>query len=133
MKKICLIIVLALIKLSTYGQSNDLPQRDPFILKIAVSDTNFYQADIKASAYILPNNTIQIYPGEKIFIEIELVDKEIKSMKSVKAIVHPEKTLVIALTQSTEGKTPKNMILGVDNPFNYKLDYKCNHFFNETK
>lgn len=112
----------------SFGQTNDLPQRDAFKLNIAVDDTNFYEADIQASPYILPNNTIQLYPGETIFVEVELVKTEIKSMKTVKENLNPEKTLVISFTQQTDGKIHKGMMLKIVNPFDKKLEYKANMF-----
>lgn len=36
----------------------------------------------------MPDNTIQLYPGETIYVEVELVKKEIKSMKTVKKNVN---------------------------------------------
>lgn len=111
-----------------FGQANDLPQRDAFKLNIAVDDTNFYNTDIKASAYVLPDNTIQLYPGETIFVEVELAKKEIKNMKTVKENLHPDKTLVISFSQQTDGKVHKGMMLKIENPFNKKLEYKANMF-----
>jgi hypothetical protein len=111
-----------------FGQSNDLLERNAFKLNIAVDDTNFYSDDIKAAAYILPENTIQLYPGESIFVEIELSDNEIKSMKTVKANLHPEKTLGISFSQQTNGKIHKGMMLKIENPFNKKIEYKANMF-----
>lgn len=110
------------------GQSNDRPQRDAFKLNIAVDDTNFYNTDIKASAYVLPDNSIQLYPGETVYVEVELVEKELKSMKTVKENLHPEKTLIISFSQQTDGKIHKGMMLKIENPFNRKLEYKANMF-----
>lgn len=111
-----------------FGQSNYLPQRDAFKLNLAVDDINFYNADIKASAYVLPDNTIQLYPGETVYVEVELINREIKSMKTVIENLHPEKTLIISFSQQTEGKIHKGMMLKIENPFNKKLVYKANMF-----
>ena len=111
-----------------FGQTNDLPQRDAFKLNIAVDETNFYNADIKASSYVLPDKTIQLYPGENIFVEVELKKNEIISMKTVKENLHPEKTLIISFSQQTEGKIHKGMMLKIENPFDLKLEYKANMF-----
>jgi len=128
MKATTLIISFVFTTAICFGQTNDLSQRDAFKLNIAVDDTNFYNADIKASAYVLPDNTIQLYPGETIFVEVELTRKEIKSMKTVKENLHPEKTLIISFSQQTEGKIHKGMMLKIENPFNKKLEYKANMF-----
>jgi len=128
MKVTTLILSFVFMTTLCFGQTNDLPQRDAFKLNIAVDDTNFYNADIKASAYVLPDNTVQLYPGETIYVEVELVKKEIKSMKTVKENLHPEKTLTISFSQQTDGKIHKGMMLKIENPFNRKLEYKANMF-----
>jgi hypothetical protein len=128
MKIITLILSFVFRTAICFGQSNDLPQRDAFKLNIAVDDTNFYSADIKASSYILPENTIQLYTGEAIFVEVELDNKEIKSMKVVKENLHPEKTLIISFSQQTDGKIHKGMMLKIENPFDKKIEYKAKMF-----
>jgi hypothetical protein len=110
------------------AQSNDLPKRKAFILNIAVDDSNFYSADIKESDYILPENTIQIYPGETMYVEVECVKKVIKSMKTVKENLHPEKTLILSFSQQTEGKNHTGMTLKIENPFKKQIEYKANMF-----
>jgi hypothetical protein len=111
-----------------FGQTNDLPLRKAFELNMKVDDTTFYSADIKASAFIMPDNTIQLYPGETIYVEVELVEKEIKSMKTVKENLHPDKTLILSFTQQTEGKVHKRMMMKIENPFNEKLEFKAYMF-----
>jgi hypothetical protein len=128
MKKMTIILILVLTTALGFGQTNDLPKRDTFTLNIAVDDSSFYNSEIKASAYVLPDNTIQLYPGEKIYVEVELVKKEIKSMKTVKENLNPDKTITITFSQQTDGKKHKGMMLEVENPFNKELEYKANMF-----
>jgi len=128
MKVTTLILSFVFTTALAFGQTNDLPQRDAFKLNIAVDDSNFYNADIKSSAYVLPDNTIQLYPGETIYVEVELDKKEIKSMKTVKENLNLEKTLTISFSQQTGGKVHKGMTLKIENPFNTKLEYKANIF-----
>lgn len=111
-----------------FGQTNDLPKREAFTLNIMVDDSNFYQSNIKASNYILPDNSIQIYPGETLFVEVELNKKEIKSMKTVKENINPDKTITISFTQQTDGKKHTGMMLKIENPFKWKLEYKATMF-----
>ena len=126
--KAILIVSLIFFAAISVGQTNDLPERDPFKLSLAVSDTNFYNADIKSSPYILNKSIVQFYPGETVFVEIERDGQKIVTMKTVKENQNPEKTLVISLTQQTEGKSHKGMMLKVFNPFDKKLEYKANMF-----
>ena len=128
MKKITIIVSFIFTTALSFGQTNDLLKRDAFTLNIAVDDTNFYKSEINTSAYVLPDNTVQLYPGEKIYVEVELVKKEIKSMKTVKENLNPEKTITISFSQQTDGKKHKGMMLKIENPFNKKLEYKASMF-----
>ncbi len=125
MKKITGILSFILLSGLGMAQSNELPERKAFELGIAVDDSSFYSADIGASAYVLPDRTIQLYPGEEIFVEVELSGKEIKSMKTVRENKHPEKTMVISFTQIAEGRIHKGMMLEIHNPFKKELNYKA--------
>ena len=127
-KKLTFILTYILASILSYGQNNDLPQRNNFTLHLAVDDTVFYNSEIKASSYILPENTIQLYPGENIFVEVELVRKEIKSMKTVKENLNPAKTIKISFSQETDdtdSRKHRGMMLEIENPFDKKLEYEA--------
>src|SRR4051812_45504818 len=99
MKQLTILLTLLFYTLPGFCQTNDLPNRDAFQLNLAVDDSNFYQLDVPSSPYILADNSIQIYPGETIYVEVELVRNKIKSMKTVKENLNPEKTLKISFSQ----------------------------------
>lgn len=132
MKLLALILNLVIIISNCCGQLNDRPKRDSFKLNITVDEGNFYSTDVKASSFILPKNTVQFYSGETLFVEVEIMGNEVKSMKSVKENLNPEKTLIISLTQQIEAKKHRGMILKIVNPFNKKIDYKANAFLMKT-
>lgn len=79
MRKLTIILTFVFTTVLSFGQTNELPLRDTFNLKLAVDEKNFYSSEVKASAFILPNNIIQLYPGEKICVEVEFEKKEIKA------------------------------------------------------
>jgi hypothetical protein len=129
MKTITIILILSLSTILGFGQTNDLPVREAFNLKMAVNDSiYFYNLEVKATPYFVHDNIIQIYPGEKIYVEVELIKNEIKSMKTVKENLNPEKTIIISFSQETEGKKHKWMMLSIKNPFNLELKYEANIF-----
>ncbi len=132
-KKSVLSFCLLLISIVVLSQSNNLVSRKAFTLKLALEDSNIYKKVIKASPYILANNTILLYPSEKIFIEVELDKKGIKSMKTVKANLHPERTFTITFSQQVDGKMHVGMMLKVENPFNRKLNYKASVLLQQSK
>lgn len=76
----------------------------------------------------MPDNTIQLYPGETIYIEVEQENGIIKSMTAVKENKNPAKTVTISLTQSVKKKVHELMMLKVSNPFPQKLVYEAKFF-----
>lgn len=128
MKRLIIVFIFLFVNAITFGQTNDLPNREPFTLKLMVADTTFYQMEVKSTPYILPSNHVQIYPGEKILMEIELKENEIVSMKSVKENLNPEKTIIITFTQQVDEKKHKFMMLALNNPFGMQLEYKANMY-----
>jgi hypothetical protein len=94
-------------------------------LKLPVNGEQFYEQKVKSTPYFVKDRVLQIYPGEKLFIEVETDQKEITSMKVVKENLNPEKTIVIEFTQTVKDKKSEMMTLKVVNPFNKDLEYKA--------
>ena len=107
------------------SSQNDKPDRSPYTLNLSVDSIQFYQQDVKQTPYFVKENILQIYPGEKVFIEIEMDKKGIKSMKTVSCNLNPEKTITIELTQHTKEKKHNFMMLKIDRKFKGQLDYKA--------
>jgi len=125
--KTLLTITLSLILGLTYAQ-NEKTNREEFILKLPVDGEQFYEQKVENSPYFVKENVLQIYPGEKLFIEVELKKKEITSMKVVKENLNPENTIEIELTQNTKDRKSESMMLKVVNPFKKDLEYKAMMF-----
>jgi len=125
-----LFIQLFLLAISFHSHAQDTTEikRTPYKLTVAVDDSSVYEQDIKAGPYIFPDKTIQLYPGENIYVEVEQDNGIIKSMKTVKENKNPSKTLSISFTQSTKNKVHEEMILKILNPFSQNLVYKANIF-----
>jgi hypothetical protein len=124
---ICFITVLASSAYS-FGQDTAQLKRSPYKLIVAVDKNNSYVEEIKATNYVLPNNTIQLYAGETVFIEIEQENGNIKSMKAISEIKNPAITLTISLTQTVKKKVHELTMLKVTNPFPTQLIYKAKIF-----
>jgi len=107
-----------------FGQ-NEKTNRDEFSLKLPVNGEQFYEQKVDKSPYFVKENVLQIYPGEKIFIEVEKTKSEITSMKVVKDNLNPQKTIMIEFTQTTKGRKSESMTLKIVNPFNKDLEYKA--------
>lgn len=118
-----LLLLLMLIGKLCFSQTADVNTRAAFDLKLFVNDTAFYQAPMKASQFIVQNKIVQLFPGECIFVEADVVKDSLVNLKVVPAIVHKEKTLTISFTQDYEGKLHKQMLLKIINPFSKQLEY----------
>lgn len=110
------------------GQDSAILKRTPYTLRIDVNKVNFYEEQIGATPYIFPNNGMQIYPGETIYVEIEQDNGVIKSMRAVKEITNPKTTLTITFSQKSENKIHQMMMLKIQNPFPKNLTYIAKMF-----
>ncbi|WP_298514607.1 hypothetical protein [uncultured Kordia sp.] len=125
------IILSTLLIFSIYAHAqNEKPNRDAFVLTVAVDTVNYYQQDVPISPYFVKDKILQIYPTEKLFIETEVKADSIHSMKVVKENLNPEKTIVIEFIQNVKGKNHEGMMLKVDNPFEKALRYKALMYIN---
>jgi hypothetical protein len=125
---ILFLFALITISLSSYGQDSTKLKRTPYKLTVVVDKKTVYEEDLKANPYVLPDNTVQIYPGETVYIEVEQENGVIKSMNAVKENTNPGKTLIIAFSQNVKKNVHESMTLKVTNPFSKKLIYKAKIF-----
>ncbi len=107
---------------------NFKPTREAFTLKLAVDGEKFYEEDLKSSAYFPRPGLLQIYPTEKLNIEVEIKADTIFSMQVVKENLNPEKTIEIVFSQTVENNKHELMMLKVNNPFDKELSYKARMF-----
>ena len=122
--KTILIVILFNIVRPIYAQNNK-EFRDEFILKLPVDNEKFYEQKIESTKFFVKEKVLQIYPGEKLFIEVEIINDEISTMKVVKENLNPSKTIVLEFTQIVKDKKSELMMLKLENPFNKDLDYKA--------
>lgn len=118
-------IALCISLIFVYAQDNDKVNRDAFTLKLPVNRKQYYEQEIKSTPYFVKENILQIYPGEKLFIEIEVEKETIVSMKVVKENLNPDRTIEIEFTQELKGKKNDGMLLRIENPFKKDLEYKA--------
>jgi hypothetical protein len=114
--------MLLLLSLCTRaGQDTTAANRTAYRLVLAIADAAVYKLDVKAGPYLDSNNTLQLFPGETVFIEVEKNGSTITAMKAVRKNFNPGKTLVINFRQVTEGTFHKRMQLDIENPFDENL------------
>lgn len=123
-KKIGALIVCSLFVVLSYGQAEKANNKRPaFELKLLVNDQQFYSSQMRESSYIINDSIVQIFPGEKLFVEADVVNDKLSNFQVVKEIRDKSKTLVIDFQQSAKGKVHEQMILTIDNPFAKQLNY----------
>lgn len=98
-------------------------KRKAFTLEIAADETQQYEAAIPESPYFVKENILQLYCGEKLLVECEVVKGKITAMKVVAINSHPERTIEIDFSQSAEDRKKINTTLIVKNPFDQVLRY----------
>ncbi len=119
------IIIFTSLTPNCLAKKNDYPNRKAFKLDLEINDTNYFQAEIPESPIVLASNSVQLYPGEEVFVEVELDSvNKIKSLNSVKKNLHPKKTLVISFEQIANKHIHEKMVLSIYNPFDMELIYK---------
>jgi hypothetical protein len=129
MKQIfCLLLFLLSFSFKSQSQDTTILKRTPYTLKVAVDKETFYEDEIGATVYIFPNDGMQIYPGETIYVVVEQDNGVIKKMTAVKEITDSSKTLIIKFSQKSNDKVHEMMILEIHNPFNKNLIYKAKMF-----
>ncbi|WP_431244787.1 hypothetical protein ACQ9BO_11320 [Flavobacterium sp. P21] len=120
MKQIIIILTLS-VTFFSFAQKN----RKAFSLEIAVNETQQYKAEIPESPYFVKEKLLQIYCGEKVFVECEIAGDSISDMKIVTENTHPEKTIEIQFSQDVKDRKSINTMLQLNNPFNKDLVYEA--------
>ena len=131
------IAVIALVCLCCSGILNRTAaqgiNRKAFALTVMVDSTAAYVDSIKPGPFIQGPNILQIYPGEKVYLEVEEIKDAIVRLVAVAANKNPLRTLEISLVQNAKGRVHESMMLKVVNPFKKDLIYRASAFFYEPK
>jgi hypothetical protein len=134
MKSILLVPFLVLIAFSdACAQDTSILKRTPYKLTVFVDKKNYYEEDIGAIPYIFPNRTVQMYPGEIIYLEVEQKDGIIRSMTPVKELSKKSSTLVLKFAQNAKNNVHESMMLTIENPFPFELTYESKIFLLKQK
>ena len=123
-----IILITSFLFTSLCFAQNERPERDPFSLKLAVNGEQYYSMEVNKAPYFVKEKILQIYPGDKLFIETEIKQDTISSMKIVKENKFPKKTIELEFVQDTEDKAHQQMMLTVKNPFDKNLIYDAAMF-----
>ena len=119
---------------SAFAQDTTPLLRKPYTLHIAVDKQNFYEQVLPATVYVYPNNRVQLYAGETVFLEAQVANGTIARLRAVPVVTDSSNTIIINFYQTTEGIVHQTMILKVSNPFGKTLQYHARMFLlNQNK
>lgn len=113
------ILAILFLTLNCFAQE----KRSELKIDLVFDAENNYSMTIPESPYFVKDNVLQIYPGEELNIETEIKNDSIISMKVVKVVEYPERTINILFFQDAKDRTKTQMMLVVKNPFDKKLLY----------
>jgi hypothetical protein len=117
------ILLITLFLHSLCNAQNARPEREAFILKLAVDGEQYYNMEVNKTPYFVKEKILQIYPGDQLLIETEIKGDTIFSMKVVAENKFPKKTIILNFAQEIEGRAHLQMMLSVTNPFDKSLIY----------
>jgi len=123
-----LALILCSFSILLNAQDNARLNRDRFKLVLAVDSNASYDLDVKSSAYLNGPNVLQLYPGEKVYLEIEEVNGVISNITSVKENKNPDRTIEVSFYQDVKSGKNAGMILKINNPFKMNLTYSAKIF-----
>jgi hypothetical protein len=126
MKRVILIHIFALTALICTSQTVQMSNsRQDYHMHLTIDADMVYEATIKESQYIVMDSIIQIYPGEKLFVEAEFKKGSQPTLKVVSNVVDNNKTMTLVFLQESSDKKHKQMVLTIDNPFEQKIGFNA--------
>lgn len=119
--KIKLIFISLLFTILSFSQQS----RKAFTLEIAANEKQQYKTEISKSPYFVHDKILQIYCGEKVFVECEILGDTISKMKIVEKNINRKRTIEIEFTQDSNDRKNINTMLQIKNPFEKDLIYQA--------
>ena len=97
--------------------------RDAFVLEMPINGTQSFKMEVPQKPYFVTDGALQLYPFEKLFLEVEIKKDTIFAMHVVSQNLNPKNTIEIELMQQSHNGLHENMTLSIKNPFKKPLVY----------
>jgi hypothetical protein len=81
---------------------NYIIERSSFVVRLSVDEENYYEWAVPQGPYVHDGNYIQLYPGETLFIEAEILENGTIKLAIVKEIFEEAKTTIVRFEQNTK-------------------------------
>jgi hypothetical protein len=92
-------------------------------ISLLKQDGSTYQTKLPSPTPIIHDGNIHIYAGQTIYAEAGISKGKLTSLHLVPTLKHPEKTMILRLTQQIESEDKTSMMLLIYNPFDKNLKY----------
>ena len=100
--------------------------RPSFILRLAIDEQRRWQVEIPQRPYIIENNAVQIFPGDRLLIEAIVVGNEITKLLVVNELRDLNNTIILEFWQNTYEENSlihQYMWFNVINPFDRIMEF----------
>jgi hypothetical protein len=126
MKQWCFAL-FALLSFTAFSQEMvEAGTREAFTLNLMIDEKEYYSTRIPAAKFVVkPNEVVQLFPGDDIYISARREGKVVLLEKVYRAVDAPGKYLHLKFEQQAEGKLHRRMMLTVGNPFPFTLKYSA--------
>jgi hypothetical protein len=97
----------------------------PVTISLIQEDGSAYHKKLSPPTPIIQGKYIHIYAGQTLYVEANVSGNKLTNLRLVQTIIHPDKTIIMRLTQQTHVPPPNNkgMMFVVHNPFDKSLKY----------
>lgn len=97
--------------------------REAVTVKLQKNYKQEFVQPIAAGPFIVQGNILQLYPKERVYLEVEFDGENLKSITAVPSVQFPERTLDVEFCQVLEFGQSAPTLLYVKNPFGQMLSY----------
>jgi hypothetical protein len=92
-------------------------------ISLLKEDGSTYKTKLQPPTPVIHGGNVHIYAGQTIYVEADMSKGKLTGLRLVQTLKHPDKTLILRLTQQTKSKEKTSMLLLIYNPFDKNLKY----------
>lgn len=124
MKKFVIVLLSFCFSLVAFSQ-HQITMRDSLTVKIIVDPRNSYTLEVESSPYLMDDLELLIYPGENLYLELEIQKNKVVGLQVVSENKHPERTILISFSQVVRRDTHQGMSIRIMNPLPNRVRFSA--------
>ena len=98
--------------------------RTPVPIRLKLTGGKKFEMTFPAPMPIVSNDYVTVEAGEKVFVEARVEKERLVDLVAVKKVTHPERTLLLELTQEPSIGDATSMVLKIESPFAGVVKYE---------